>query len=572
MLFRRAAAAALLSLIAAAPQHAQTPADSAPPPCDGKVISGIDLVTQPPAVIGRDPSAWRRLAQRTLLMSSTTKPHVARAYLLARPGQRCSATLLSEAARVLRSQPYIGSASVTAVPDSANGVRLAVETFDEIPMLVSGAYRNGGISDLTVGNVNLLGNGFHAVVRWRDGRAYRDGLTLGLRQYGIMNRPMYASLDVVRDPIGDRLGFAVTRPFLSDLQRIAFHVGGQQSTSYRGFIREDGPAVSLPIDRDVWTAGAVYRIAFAGRGILLGPIAAYERSRPGSNAVIVSDSGLIPADTNVVDGRYPSYKAFRLGAAVGFRLLSYRTVQGFDALMGQQDIARGVQVGALLARGLEAMGGTDEHDFASVDLYTGIGTAGSFFGLRVHGEGERDTVGEWRAMVLSGRGAWYVKPSESRTLVASAEFAGAWRERLPVQLSLGDARAGVRGFKNATLAGGRRAVFRLEQRNRAFAIGNFAQVGTAFFGDVGNVWSGDVPFGETVAGRVSLGAGILVAAPPRSRKTIRADIAIPVSPGAPKRWLLRVAATDATRFFWRDPSDLAGVRAGAAASPIFGWP
>ena len=53
---------------------------------------------------------------------------------------------------------------------------------------------------------------------------------------------------------------------------------------------------------------------------------------------------------------------------------------------------------------------------------------------------------------------------------------------------------------------------------------------------------------------------------------IRADLAVPVTEGAPKGWVLRVFATDLTRFFWRDPNDLTPVRAGAPASSIFGWP
>jgi hypothetical protein len=36
--------------------------------------------------------------------------------------------------------------------------------------------------------------------------------------------------------------------------------------------------------------------------------------------------------------------------------------------------------------------------------------------------------------------------------------------------------------------------------------------------------------------------------------------------------VFRVFAVDATRFFWRDPGDIAPVRAGAPASTIFGWP
>jgi len=66
--------------------------------------------------------------------------------------------------------------------------------------------------------------------------------------------------------------------------------------------------------------------------------------------------------------------------------------------------------------------------------------------------------------------------------------------------------------------------------------------------------------------------GLLAAVPPRSRRMVRADLAVPVTGGAPKGWVLRVFATDMTRFFWRDPSDLSPVRAGAPASSIFGWP
>jgi len=96
-------------------------------------------------------------------------------------------------------------------------------------------------------------------------------------------------------------------------------------------------------------------------------------------------------------------------------------------------------------------------------------------------------------------------------------------------------------------------------------------LGTAIFTDVGNTWSGGVPFGET-ATRASVGVGLLAAVPPKSRRMLRADIAVPVTGSAPKHFVLRVFAVDATRFFWRDPNDLAPVRAGAPASPIFGWP
>jgi hypothetical protein len=299
-------------------------------------------------------------------------------------------------------------------------------------------------------------------------------------------------------------------------------------------------------------------------------VVTYERSRPATAGVIASDSGLVPQDTNVFALRYPAYKSVRVGGAVGLRLISYKVVQGFDALLAEQDIARGIQIGTIVQRGTGAF---DRNDFVSLDLYTGAGGQSSFVALRVQGEGERQReTNEWNAVVASGRAAWYAKPSEKRTIVASVEFAGGWRERLPLQLSLGDARAGVRGYKGATIVGGRRALLRLEQRRAVGSMGKLAHFGTAFFADFGNTWSGDVPFGETTVARASAGAGLLVALPPRSRRMLRADIAVPVTAGAPKRWLLRIAAFDATRVFWREPSDIASQRAGAPPSSIFGWP
>jgi hypothetical protein len=247
-------------------------------------------------------------------------------------------------------------------------------------------------------------------------------------------------------------------------------------------------------------------------------------------------------------------------------------VQGFDALLGEQDVGRGFQVAATVERGLSAFSATDKSSLVSLDVYTGAGTPKSFVGLAARGEELPAGGGDsWSGAIVSGRTAWYVRPSERRTIEASFEFAGGWRERLPLQLSLGDRASGFRGYNGAAIPGSRRSVLRLEQRQLAFATRRYAQWGTAIFTDIGNTWSGGVPFGETKT-RASVGVGLLAAVPPKSRRMLRADLAIPVTGGAPKNFVLRVFAIDATRFFWRDPSDLSPVRAGAPASPIFGWP
>jgi len=551
---------------------AQSP-DSSQFRCEGRVITAIEIDPHPPAMIGRDPSTLRRAIQHMLFQSGTTRDETIRPFLLARVGDRCSDGWLPELARVVRAQPYLASVSVRAVSDGADGVRLVVETVDEVPLIIGAGYASGGFTNLKYGNSNIAGTGLLASGQWRQGRAYRDGLALSLRQVGLFDQPLVATFDAQRNTLGGNLAVGVTRPFLSDLEHIAWYAGGMHDNAYRSFVRPSAPALSLPVARDVWSAGTVARFSWRGAGVMIGPVATYEKSRPSSDGVIASDSGLVPADTAIFENRYAPYRTFRVGLAGGMRWLNYMHVRGFDALLGEQDVARGFQVAATVERGLGALSATDRSSLVSLDVYSGAGTPRSFVGLALRGEELPSGIANsWSAGVLSGRSAWYVKSSETGTFEASAEFAGGWRERLPLQLSLGDARSGLRGYNGAAIAGGRRAVLRLEHRQTSFVTRTFAQWGTAFFTDIGKTWSGDVPFGETTVARASVGVGLLAAVPPTSRRMLRADVAVPVTGGAPKRWVLRVFAVDATRIFWRDPNDLAPVRAGAPASSIFGWP
>ncbi len=560
-----------LAVTATAEVSAQAP-DSTRFRCDGRVITAIDIRPQPPAIIGRDPSSFKRAVQRFLFQSGTTRDRAIRPFILARVGQKCQDARLPELARVVRAQPYLASATVHAESDGGDGVRLVFETVDEVPVIIGGGVAHGGVSNFKYGNSNIGGSGLLVSGQWLDGQAYRDGLALSMRQYGLFEQPLVATLDAQRSRLGGNFSAAVTRPFLSDLEHIAWYAGGLHNTSYRPFVRQSNSTLSLPITRDVWAIGGVGRYSWRGGGAMIGPVATYERTRPATNGVIITDTGLVAPDTSVLENRYAPYKSFRAGLAGGLRWLNYMHVQGFDALIGEQDIGRGVQIAATVERGLSTFGSTNRSSLVSVDLYSGVGTPRSFIGIAARGEElPSGADGEWSGAVLSGRTAWYLKPSNRRTIEASLEFAGGWRENLPLQLSLGDPRAGVRGYNSAAFAGGRRAVFRLEQRQLAFSTKRFVQWGTAVFTDVGNVQSGGVPFGETTT-RASVGFGVLAAVPPTSRRTLRADIAFPVTGGAPKGWVVRVMAVDATRFFWRDPNDVTPVRAGAPATDIFGWP
>jgi outer membrane protein assembly factor BamA len=98
-----------------------------------------------------------------------------------------------------------------------------------------------------------------------------------------------------------------------------------------------------------------------------------------------------------------------------------------------------------------------------------------------------------------------------------------------------------------------------------------ADVGLATFVDAGKTWAGDVPFGVTSPVKASVGVGLL-AAVPVSQRLWRLDLAVPVSADADaKGWEVRLSTTR-VRGFWREPQDVARLRAAAAPSTIFTWP
>ncbi len=566
-----ASALAAAAIAVAGPLAAQS-SDSTQFHCDGKTITGIDIESQPPAIVGRDPSAVRRAMQHVLFQHGTTHEGRVRAFLLAHVDEKCSDDLLPELARVVRAEPYIAAATVTAVSDGADGVRLKVETVDEVPVIVGGGITKGGLSNVKYGNSNIAGSGLLAMGQWRNGGDYRDGLTFSARQFGFLDQPVVAEATEDREPLGGSFSADVTRPFLSDLEHIAWYMGGTHENAYRSFVQPAASNILVPVARDVWSTGAAARFAWRSAGLMFGPVVTYEHARPGNVGFIASDSGLLLGDTTTFKNIYTPYRTFRGGLAAGVRWIDYMRVSGFDALLGEQYVARGIQLSGTLEKGLGLAGATDKSSLVSMNVYTGVGTPKSFVGLALQGEelpaGDGDS---WSNAVLSGRSAWYFKPSDGPTFVASAEFSGGWRERLPLQLALGDPVSGIRGYNGSAIAGGRRAVIRLEERQNRFATGHYSQWGTAFFTDIGNTWAGDVPFGQT-ATRASVGVSLLAAIPPSSQRMLRADLAVPVTGGAPKHFVLRVYASDMTRAFWKDPSDLSPVRAGAPTRSIFGWP
>ena len=559
-----------LALALACGAMAAQDATRADVPCDGEIVSAIHVTPRDPSFLVV-PKSVRALARAVGVAHTTTKAETIRSFLLLEAGQRCTERNRAESERVLRLQPFLADAAVRAVPDGMGGVRIEVETIDEIPTVFAMRLHGLSPSALRFGNANVGGQGLYLAAKVERGFAYRAGVGVYAVAHQVLGRPYRATLAAERAPLGSTLTLALGHPFFTDLQRTAWHVGYGAAKRYVSFDRPEGDPLSLAVRRRFWDLGAVRRVGGGRRSAFVGALLTEEDVTAAEPAVVVSDSGLVADTSSALGGPIPSYRNLRLNAVIGVRALSFVTVRGFDALAAVQDVATGVQIGTLVGWGIPRFGSTGDNLFASVDLFAGVGSATSFAALRVDGEAREDQrTNRWDSMLGSGRFAWYVKPAAEHTFIGSVEFGGGWQQRIPFQLRLGDLQGGVRGYSASRVAGAVRGVVRIEDRWTFGTLGRRAALGLATFADAGRVWAGDAPFGVDSRTRTGVGVGLLVAIPPQSRRLWRLDVAVPVSPDPHARWEVRLTGVW-TRVFWREPNDVARGRAGASPSTIFAW-
>ncbi len=493
-------------------------------------------------------------------------------FVLLEVGEPCTEWQRAETERILRLQPFLAAATVRAVEDAGGDVRIEIETIDEIPTVFGLRFRGMLPSAVRFGNGNVGGQGLRLAGAVERGFAYRMGLGVDGTAYQVFGRPYRLSFTVERAPLGSTLSFTLGRPFLTDLQRTAWHAGFRDVNRYQSFVRPEGDELSLAVERRFWDLGGVRRLGRGRRSAFLGGLVTAETVTAAPNAVVVSDSGLVADPTGALGGLPSSYQRLRLNAVFGVRALSFMAVRGFDALTAVQDVATGVQIGTVVGVGTSSRSGVHDRDlFVAADLYAGHGSATSFAALRLEGEARWDPhAGRWDSRVVSGRLAWYLKPADAHVLIGSMEIGGGSRQQVPFQLLLGDRRAGVRGYGASRLAGAVRTVLRLEERWALGSPTRHGALGLATFADAGWVWAGDAPFGIDSGMRTGVGIGLLAAFPPESPRLWRLDVAVPLRPDSHAGWEIRLTSVR-TRSFWREPVDVARGRAGASPSTIFQW-
>jgi len=542
----------------------------APVSCDGKLISEILVIRQPPTILSKVKPAWIRPAVAIAVQHRNTKAAAITPFLQIEQGKECSDFRLAESSRVLRAQPYLADATVEAFADDSGGVIVQVSTVDEVPLVFDLGVSHGSLSRLTYGNSNIMGDGMYAAATWRQGYAYRDGFGVRFTNYHAFHGPNAASITLERFPLSSNYSATLSHPFYTQFQRMGWFGGVRRTTGYVSFLRPEQLTASLGIGRTQWDMGGVFRVG-GGRGhFFAGPLISQQRITVDGQARIITDTGFVASPDSLLDGRYPVQDETRLAAVVGMRFLRYQTVTGFDALMGSQDIGRGVQLSALIGRGA---GAGDHGEVVSADLYAGTGSETSFLALRTQWETQRrPDQGYWGDVVGSGRLAWYYKPSDTGTWISSLELSGGWRERSPFQLTLGDRQGGVRGYRGSAIPGARRLVLRVERRWVLGGITRFDNIGVAAFGDAGKMWAGNVPYGVTSDVKASVGLSLLAAVPKRSRRLMRVDFAMPLVRTPHAGFQMRAGITTPILGLWREPRDVARARSLALSSDVFTWP
>jgi len=538
------------------------------PRCNGETIALVTIDRQEPVMVERS-AGWARPLLRFALAGAPTRSSAVAPFLLVRQGDKCTEVLLSESERVLRAQPYLADARALVVPDTGGTVRVQFSTTDDIRPIVGLGVKDGKPTRMKIGSGNVSGYGMAAALQWQQGFAFRDGWSLRFTDYHALGQPYLFDSQLERSPLGQVYTMSLSKPLYSQLQRIAWSVAVGNIDRYQTFRRgEDVDPLSLEVDRRSWLANAVYRIGGGANGLFAGGQLSGDRVSTADRGVIITDTGFVADPGTTLDRRYFTTTRTLASGILGVRALRFFKAQSFDALEGAQDVANGLQVGALLGH---TIGSTADGWFGGTQLYAGAGNPKSFVGLQMSMETGR-AEGDWSDLIAEGRLAWYSRPTRRRTRIASVEFSGAWDTSVPFQLRLGTDHVGLRGYDGSETAGGRRAVARLEERMIFPGISKYLGFGGAAFLDAGKMWAGDVPFGRSVNPRVGAGLGLIFAVPRSSRQNLRVDVAAPLISDGGSKWGVNVTITSGRPRFWRPASDLARARSAAQTPVVFGWP
>lgn len=318
--------------------------------CAGDSIVAIEVRRYPPSSDNATGRALEATSEAVGIEHAATDVRIVQAYIRLKKDGVCTETDRTESERLLRAQPFIASASVSALRVAPGRVIVRVVIVDEWPYVVGGAVRGGRPSMVRLGAQNIGGRGLTAVTTFENGGVHRTGYGMRLERYGFVGRPAVGSITAERRPLGGLIDVEVQEPFLTDGQRFAFHAGVAEEKQFLRLVRDTGSDAAAETARRSYDVSWVARIGRPRRNGLVGLAGVSilrEEARTTGGSVILSDSGIHPTNDGELDGRFPEYEAGRIGGIVGVRMLRYITVERFAALRAAQDVGRGLQASAM---------------------------------------------------------------------------------------------------------------------------------------------------------------------------------------------------------------------------------
>ncbi len=551
----------------------QTPGDPVPAPsCPEGRISHVFIdnhsIFDPETLPDDGRIRWAYdLANR---LHMRTRESVIREELLVEEGECFNLEAAQESARILREFRFIAGADVFGVPQPDGDTHVVVDTRDEWTTKVAMSVRfDGGLrfEGASVVEENFLGRGASVGAFWLQKEERRSvGLLSEIPRVARTNWDVGASVAATR--IGEEVDLVLVRPFQGERAGTGLRQEIYHSRDLFNYVVPEGwggdpeknwTHVVLPVRERRVQLGMKRRMGDPGRFFTLGGGLSFEDVETGgagrAEGILDGDfSTRYPVDTDLtapLEGQLQDRSAFRLNIMGGVRQIRFAERRGLDAVDGLQDLPLGREALFTVGRSLGSTGPDRPADVLTrLNLFRGgeLGPILSFASVtaesrrelgRGRTEGWRDGIGELQTLNY-----WHPGGAGSPTILLRAAGQGAWRTDAPLQLTLGGP-DGVRGYSETDIPGARRVVVSGEGRwQLPNPLDNLADLGMTVFGDVGRMWAGDAPFGQSTGWRSTLGAGLRVGFPAGSGSVIRIDVAVPMDGAVSRSPIIRVSARE----------------------------
>lgn len=498
--------------------------------CDGRPIVAIVLRGARREPVDRRFGAPAALANRLVFsVQPPTREWLVRRFLLLRPGQPCDEQRRTESERILRAQPYISDAAIRAVADSAGGIRLVVETVDEILLYAEAWGFRGVPAGIELGTGNMLGTGRTVRFTSEFGRGGALGGGIRLRETQLLGRPIILDAVFSHRPLVRTRRLVIERPFLTNFQRDAWFTTIDDDIRYYTFRDPVIRDVSLEYRRLRWEVSFTRQVAPPDGRLVLGFTMQGERA-DGVRTVLIRENGPVAVATPDPLQRYGDFSSARMGPTVGLRHYRFLPVRGLGALSATEDVPLGVDLFASVLEGIPAWqrGGHDRR--VQLSSAGAVGSPATLLRWRA--------TGSWtspRGTALPAQWATAARTSLSRQrgtgdrLALVAEATTLHRERLPAQLTFRGDEDGLIGWRSTNLGGSRRFLIGVEQRQRVPSPVARTEMAVAAIAQTGRLDAGDAPYGTSTTWRSGVGTALLLSLT-GARQMLRIEFSAPLDP------------------------------------------